>query len=92
MLFRSDLAGASLERVRCPVLLMVGALDQQVVQLNRRAAARLHCPYKVVLLEGAGHLFEQPGAMDAVGELSRQWFMQLMCRSDLQSASEVLGL
>ena len=89
---RPDLAGASLERVRCPVLLMVGALDQQVVQLNRRAAARLHCPYKVELLEGAGHLFEQPGAMDAVGELSRQWFMQLMCRSDLQSASEVLGL
>lgn len=89
---RPDLAGACLERVRCPVLLMVGALDQQVLELNRRAAARLRCPYRVVLLEGAGHLFEQPGALEAVAQLSRQWFVQLMCRTDPQSAAKALKL
>ena len=89
---RPDLAGACLERVRCPVLLMVGALDQQVLELNRRAAAQLQCPYRVVLLEGAGHLFEQPGALEAVAELSRQWLVQLMCRTDLQSAAKALTL
>jgi pimeloyl-ACP methyl ester carboxylesterase len=88
---RPDLAGACLEQVRCPVLLMVGALDQQVLELNRRAATRLRCPYKVVLLEGAGHLFEQAGALEAVAELSRRWFMQLMCRNALQSAAEPLS-
>ena len=89
---RPDLAGPCLERVRCPVLLMVGALDQQVLELNRRAAAQLHCPYRVVLLEGAGHLFEQPGALEAVAQLSRQWFVQLMCRTEPQSAAKALNL
>ena len=89
---RPDLAGACLEQVRCPVLLMVGALDLQVLELNRRAAAQLHCPYKVVLLEGAGHLFEQAGALEAVAELSRQWFVQLMCRTNPQSAAKALSL
>jgi hypothetical protein len=45
-----------------------------------------------VLLEGAGHLFEQAGALEAVAELSRRWFMQLMCRKALQSAAEPLSL
>jgi putative phosphoribosyl transferase len=63
-----------------------------VWELNRRAATRLQCPYKVVLVEGAGHLFEQAGALEAVAELSRQWFVQLMCRKNLQSAAEPLNL
>lgn len=89
---RPDLAGACLKQVRCPVLLMVGDLDLQVLELNRRATAQLHCPYRVVQLEGAGHLFEQAGALEAVAELSRQWFVQLMCRKNLQSAAEALSL
>jgi pimeloyl-ACP methyl ester carboxylesterase len=71
---RPDLAGPALERLTAPTLLIVGALDPQVLELNRRAAERLTCPHRLAVVPGAGHLFEEPGALDEVAGLAGAWF------------------
>ncbi len=70
---RPDLAGEALARVSAPTLLIVGGHDQQVLELNRRALARLRSA-RIEIVEGAGHLFEEAGAMDEVARLARLWF------------------
>jgi putative phosphoribosyl transferase len=59
--------------VRAPTLLIVGGHDTQVVDLNRRAAARLRADVRLEVVPGATHLFEEPGAIDAVGALTIDW-------------------
>jgi putative phosphoribosyl transferase len=71
---RPDLAGAALPRVRAPTLLIVGGNDGQVVELNRTALAQMRCEKQLVLVPGATHLFEEPGALDEVARLARDWF------------------
>jgi putative phosphoribosyl transferase len=71
---RPDLAGDRLPDVRCPTLLVVGGADQQVLGLNRAAAADLRCPHELVVVPRATHLFEEPGALEAVGQLAGSWF------------------
>src|SRR5665213_1701981 len=71
---RPDLAGASLPSVRCPTLLIVGGADIEVIELNRKAAAQLHCPWHLAIVPGATHPFEEPGALAAVDRLAAQWF------------------
>jgi putative phosphoribosyl transferase len=71
---RPDLAGARLLDVRCPTLLIVGAADVDVIELNRSAAARLRCPWQLAVVPGATHLFEEPGALEEVDRLAAQWF------------------
>lgn len=71
---RPDLAGDALPSVRAPTLLVVGALDQAVVELNRAAQARLACPNALQIVPGATHLFEEPGALDVVAGLASDWF------------------
>jgi putative phosphoribosyl transferase len=71
---RPDLAGEELSRVVSPTLLIVGSRDHQVLGLNRTAAARLQCPHDLVVVDGAGHLFEEPGALERVAELAIKWF------------------
>jgi putative phosphoribosyl transferase len=71
---RPDLAGDSLPRVVSPTLLIVGGRDLEVLELNRRAAARLRCHHDLVVVEGAGHLFEEPGTLERVAELAVGWF------------------
>jgi putative phosphoribosyl transferase len=71
---RADLAGAALIRVRAPTLLIVGENDEQVIQLNRAALAQLRCEKQLVIVPGATHLFEEPGALDVVARLARDWF------------------
>jgi putative phosphoribosyl transferase len=56
------------------MLLIVGALDPQVLELNRRIAGRLSCPHRLAVVPGAGHLFEEPGALDEVAGLAGTWF------------------
>ncbi|WP_405584740.1 phosphoribosyltransferase family protein [Streptomyces sp. NBC_01190] len=73
---RPDLAESRLDQVTAPTLLIVGSHDATVVDLNRQAQTRLHCPNDLALVPGAGHLFEEPGAMDAVARLTRDWFAQ----------------
>jgi putative phosphoribosyl transferase len=71
---RPDLAGPALERVRAPTLLIVGGNDFQVIELNRWALARLRGKKRLVIVPGATHLFEEPGALDEVARLAREWF------------------
>ncbi len=71
---RPDLAGAALTRVQAPTLLIVGEHDDQVVQLNRQTLMQLRCEKRLVLVPGATHLFEEPGALDEVARLARDWF------------------
>jgi putative phosphoribosyl transferase len=65
---RPDLAGPALTRVRAPVLLIVGGNDHQVHKLNEQAASRMNVQRDIVIIPGASHLFEEPGALDAVIE------------------------
>jgi putative phosphoribosyl transferase len=70
---RPDLAGEALPRVRAPTLLIVGGGDRGVIELNREAFDRLACEKDMVLVEGAGHLFEEPGTLETVVEIARGW-------------------
>jgi putative phosphoribosyl transferase len=71
---RPDLAGASLQRVSAPVLLLVGEMDHVVMELNRQAMARLACEKHLEIIPAATHLFEEPGALDQVAEKAVAWF------------------
>jgi pimeloyl-ACP methyl ester carboxylesterase len=71
---RPDLAGAALESVRAPVLLIVGEYDGVVIDLNRRALAKLTAPAHLVIVPGATHLFEEAGALERVVDLALDWF------------------
>jgi putative phosphoribosyl transferase len=71
---RPDLAGASLALVVAPTLLIVGGHDDVVLELNQRALGELTCPKAIRIIPGATHLFEEPGAMDAVSSCARDWF------------------
>jgi len=71
---RPDLAGDALSRVSTPTLLIVGGEDGQVLELNRRAMAQMHAEVKLEIVNGATHLFEEPGALDRVAELAGDWF------------------
>jgi putative phosphoribosyl transferase len=71
---RPDLAGPALPRVRAPTLLIVGGNDVQVIQLNEIALAQMVCEKQLVIIPGATHLFEEPGALDEVARLAREWF------------------
>jgi putative phosphoribosyl transferase len=71
---RQDLAGPALPRVRAPTLLIVGGNDVQVIELNRIALPQLGGEKQLVIVPGATHLFEEPGALDEVARLARDWF------------------
>jgi pimeloyl-ACP methyl ester carboxylesterase len=71
---RPDLAGDALAEVRTPTLLIVGSLDWQVLELNRWAFAHLQGQKALEIVEGATHLFPEPGAMDTVTRLAARWF------------------
>jgi len=74
---RPDLAPArDLARVQCPSLLLVGACDEEVLALNRRAAAHMPGPTRLTIVPGATHLFEEPGTLEAVARLAADWFAQ----------------
>ena len=73
---RPDLAADSLPRVTAPTLLIVGGRDTTVLRLNEEAYARLTCPKRLEIVPGATHLFEEPGALDAVARLAADWFVR----------------
>jgi putative phosphoribosyl transferase len=73
---RPDLAAEVLDQVRCPILLIVGGADLEVLALNRAARAQLRCPSDLVVVPGATHLFEEPGAMEHVTQAATDWFLR----------------
>jgi putative phosphoribosyl transferase len=75
---RPDLAEEALERVVAPTLLIVGGRDEVVVQLNRQAYGRLRPEKHLDIVAGATHLFEEPGALDEVSRVAREWFLRYL--------------
>ena len=80
---RPDLAGPdALSRVAAPTLLLVGGFDNVVIELNRHAAAHLHCHKELIIIPGATHLFEEPGTLEEVARQAAGWFGHyLLCKT-----------
>ncbi len=75
---RPDLAGPALSRVQTPTLLIVGGNDAPVIELNREAMAHLRAETRLEIVPGATHLFEEPGALERVAALARDWFLRYL--------------
>jgi dienelactone hydrolase len=73
---RPDLAADALPQVTAPTLLIVGGNDTVVIELNRHAQALLGAESRLEIVPGAGHLFEEPGALERVASLTRAWFVR----------------
>jgi putative phosphoribosyl transferase len=78
---RPDLAGPSLRQVRCPVLLLVGGRDEVVLELNEQAREQLAAPTELVVVPGATHLFEEPGALEQVADAAAAFFLRHLADS-----------
>lgn len=74
---RPDLAGTALASVHAPTLLIVGGKDETVLELNHLAAKAMRCEKVLQVIEGAGHLFEEPGALQAVATAASHWFSRI---------------
>ncbi len=83
---RPDLATPYLAHVRAPTLLIVGARDEPVLDLNEQALALLRCPKDLAVVPGATHLFEEPGALEEVARLARDWFARYLAAAKRQAA------
>jgi len=75
---RPDLAGPALPRVEAPTLLIVGGNDVPVIAMNRDAYDQMHCERRLEIIPGATHLFEEPGTLEKVAELAREWFSRYL--------------
>jgi putative phosphoribosyl transferase len=72
---RPDLALDAVQAVKAPTLLIVGGRDTAVIELNRAARKRMRAEVELAIIPEAGHLFEEPGALDEVIVLARDWFL-----------------
>lgn len=79
---RPDLAGDFLASVHAPTLLIVGGNDDVVIQLNNDAMKRLNCIKKMDIIPGATHLFEEPGALNEVARIAKDWFVGYLGTED----------
>jgi putative phosphoribosyl transferase len=77
---RPDLAGRALSKVRAPTLLIVGGRDDVVLEMNRRAQAMMPGECELTVVPGATHLFEEPGTLEQVAVLARDWFINRLSR------------
>jgi dienelactone hydrolase len=77
---RPDLAISALPQVQSPTLLIVGGLDDVVIDLNRQAYEQLKVEKHLAVIPGATHLFEEPGALEEVARLAAQWFQRHLGR------------
>jgi len=71
---RPDLAGAALRSVQAPSLFLVGSRDTEVIELNQEAAEQMHSHVEIELVQGATHLFEEPGTLEHVARSAAGWF------------------
>ncbi|HEY3257779.1 MAG TPA: alpha/beta family hydrolase [Gemmatimonadaceae bacterium] len=77
---RPDLAGPALAAVRSPSLLIVGERDEMVIQLNKQAMRAMRAPVQLEIVPRATHLFEEPGTLEEVARLAREWFARHLSR------------
>jgi dienelactone hydrolase len=84
---RPDLAGEALPQVRAPTLLVVGGLDETVIELNLRALDRLTCEKQLEIVPGASHLFEEPGTLDTAARLATDWFLVHLGGAEARAAA-----
>jgi dienelactone hydrolase len=75
---RPDLAARDLARVQAPTLLIVGGADPEVLELNRSALEEIRAEKELVVIPGATHLFEEPGALEEVAILASDWFSRYL--------------
>jgi len=75
---RPDLAFDYLPKVKAPTLLIVGGDDEPVIGMNRDAMEKMKAECKLVIVPGATHLFEEPGKLDEVAKLARDWFLRYL--------------
>jgi len=73
---RPDLVTDIISEVKAPVLLIVGSLDEYVLELNRKAFSLIKSKKELEVVKGATHLFEEPGTLEKVAELSSKWFIE----------------
>jgi dienelactone hydrolase len=86
---RPDLAGSALRQVRAPTLLIVGGNDKAVLALNEAARDQLLTESRMEIIPGAGHLFEEPGALEQVASLARNWFDEHLGLNRVQEEAAV---
>ena len=79
---RPDLAMKALPRVKAPTLMLVGGLDYPVIEMNRTAAAAMQAPCQIEIVEGATHLFEEPGKLEQVAARARDWFVEYLTSAE----------
>ena len=84
---RPDLASTELERVRAPTLLIVGASDPEVLQLNREAYRLLNCEKRLELVPRATHLFEEAGTLERAAAAACDWFAKHLSKRCAENAS-----
>ena len=84
---RPDLAGAALPHVRAPTLLLVGGRDYPVIEMNEAALEQLRTEKRLEIVPGATHLFEEPGALEEVARLARDWFVRHLTGAGAQAGT-----
>ena len=78
---RPDMAGAdALSRVNAPTLLLIGGLDDIVIELNQEAFSHMHCTKHISIIPGASHLFEEPGTLEKVAKIASDWFKHYLIK------------
>ena len=87
---RPDLAGAALAQVKAPTLLIVGGNDTPVIAMNRDALKQIQAEKRLEIIPGATHLFEEPGALDKVALLARDWFQEHLRKHPAPDLSDVM--
>jgi pimeloyl-ACP methyl ester carboxylesterase len=87
---RPDLALPSLDRVKAPTLLIVGGNDFPVIEMNREALARIKTEKRLVIVPGATHLFEEPGALERVASLAKEWFIRYLAAKNKTKNTEIV--
>jgi putative phosphoribosyl transferase len=85
---RPDLAGAALQRVKSPTLLIVGEMDDHVITLNRHALNQMSCERKLEIVPGATHLFEEAGTLEMAARLAGEWFREHIVETGTPAAFE----
>lgn len=83
---RPDLAGPALPLVQAPTLLIVGGHDFPVIEMNKAALAKLRARKQLVIVPGATHLFEEPGALEEVARLASDWFVRHLAAAEVEHA------